>query len=109
MNKETLIISTLTGKLRRGSCQKCGNCCTVKGGWKEDLESDGTLQAMQMFGVNTEKLLSECKGRNVCKDLLIAKDKTICLIYNKRPKHCREFPRNEWESDRHQCKGFKFM
>jgi len=98
------IISNLTGKKQTGKCLHCGNCCQIKD-WKNDFESDGTLQFMKILGIDTNAFLKLCKDHNKCQHL--EKDNR-CNIYISRPKHCREFPRNEWEISRHNCKGFKF-
>ena len=104
-----MIRSNLTNRKRTGQCIKCGSCCRVLD-WKEDLESDGTLQAMQMFGADIKKILQAVERHNVCSDLIVddSNKTSQCAIYDKRPQHCIDFPRNEWEIDRHQCKGFKF-
>jgi len=103
MKKE--IISSLTGKKRTGHCISCGNCCTVKGGWKKDLESDRTLQMMKQFGNDTTmilKLLVHDKCPNLDKD-------NKCTIFKNRPKYCRNYPANEWEREYHSCKGYSFV
>jgi len=105
MNKETLIISNLTGKLRQGSCQKCGNCCRVPN-WKEDLESDRTLQIMKQFGADTTAILKLLKGHNRCQQL---GNDNICAIFKTRPKYCRNYPANEWEREYHSCSGYSFV
>jgi len=102
MEKE--IVSSLTGRKRAGNCLACGNCCRVTD-WKEDLESDRTLQMMKQFGNDTVMIL-KLLMYNQCSHL--TKD-NICTVFENRPEYCRDYPTNEWEREYHDCKGYNFV
>lgn len=99
------IISNLSKKVRIGNCIRCGNCCKILN-WKEDLESDGTLQIIKLFGVNIQEILSLLESHNVC--LKLDRNNT-CKEYKTRIEVCRDYPKNEWDIERHHCKGYKFV
>lgn len=97
--------SNLTGRVRIGECIKCGNCCRVPD-WKEDLESDRTLQIMAKFGADTDAILKLLKGHNKCPQL---DDNNMCKAFASRDATCRNYPANEWELSYHSCCGYEFV
>jgi len=82
----------------------CGSCCRVLD-WKEDLESDRTLQIMKQFGADTDLILNTLKGHNQCSHL---GEDNVCAIFETRPEYCRGYPKNEWERKYHLCPGYEF-
>jgi Fe-S-cluster containining protein len=96
--------SEITGKIRVGECLKCGKCCVID--WIKDFEYDGTYEFMELCGVDSKEFNKLFEGKNVCKFLNL--ETKLCNSYDQRRKLCKEYPKDEYDSWRHGCKGFTF-
>jgi len=82
-----LVLVRWNGKLyeRRGSCKRCGKCCTIKG----LLERDMLLAELwaELLDVSVERVM---KVR--CPHLKFEDGIAVCTIYPNRPDFCRKYP-----------------
>ena len=78
----------------KGSCIKCGQCCNQIHSYGMKNEKD--LKIMQFFLPHYRRFFIRRKDENnniilSCKDL---DENGKCKIYEKRPKICRDYPKN---------------
>ena len=103
-------------------CQQCGKCCK----WYDDTRRFYiALEDYERWSINErEDILCYVKRdeeglmvgwydplTNLQVDLCpflerISKDKYICSIHETKPKHCREYPLNEFQPEQIKCPGF---